>query len=115
VRRKNYDYLAARAILEPEPEEEAGRGTPKARPRQRRRRRQADTDDWFSPVPLWWLSDERFRKIYSARARIHARLWFETYNGTEPVTVTNELAAELGLSKQNKMRELWTYPGFVER
>jgi len=72
----------------------------------RRRQHRKIKDAWFSPIPLWWLNDARFHKLYPARARVHTRLWFETHGGTESVAVTNELAAQLGLPKQGKMREL---------
>src|SRR5215813_13171215 len=99
----DYDSLAAKAILDPEPDEE--RGEDAHRSPARRKRRKAE-DDLFSPTPLWWLHDKRFHKFINARSRVYHRLWFETYEGTEPARVTNVLAAELGLPKQNKMREL---------
>jgi hypothetical protein len=66
------------------------------------------TREPFAKVELSWLTTYRsvLGRVYSARSRLWHYLLIKTRHGQRQTRVTNDDAAELGLTKQSKMREL---------
>jgi hypothetical protein len=56
----------------------------------------------FARVPLSWLLDPQKGADLSAKLRLHLFLLIETREGRRPVTLTNALAARIGISRQEK-------------
>jgi hypothetical protein len=60
----------------------------------------------FAAVPLDWLSDRRWDEVFPTRLRLYLYLVIKSRRGQKPVRLTNAMAAEIGLTKQSKMRTL---------
>jgi hypothetical protein len=60
----------------------------------------------FAPVPLEELTDRSWDWMFPARVRLYLYLRIKSRRGAQTVRFTNEMAAAIGLPKQNKMREL---------
>ena len=61
----------------------------------------------FGRVWLAALTGDSRTALFSTKARLYLYLWIVTREGSRcPVRLTTEMAAELGLSNTNKMREL---------
>jgi hypothetical protein len=60
----------------------------------------------FGKVNLRSLQDRRFNALYTPAGRLYHRLEIETRRGARLVRLTNSLAAEVGILRQNKARHL---------
>jgi hypothetical protein len=60
----------------------------------------------FARVLLPWLTDRRFDGIYQPPVRLWLLLLIKTREGRIQVRLTNEMAAEIGLSRHAKLRAL---------
>jgi hypothetical protein len=84
----------------------AGEGpAPNARPSPKHKRLSRIEVD-FAMVPLPWLRDHTWYHVFPARTRLYLYLQYKSRRGTKVVRLTNDMAKEIGLAKQNKMRDL---------
>jgi hypothetical protein len=60
----------------------------------------------YGKVNLRSLQDPRFNVLYTPTGRLYHRLEIETRRGTRRVSLTNGLAAEVGVLRQHKARYL---------
>jgi hypothetical protein len=93
-------FVDEEELTQAQPSETFPRQTPRRQPR---------NPDWWSPLPLKVLTDRKWDWLYPARVRLAHYIDITTRrrNGARmPVELTNKRAAEIGLAKQNKMREL---------
>src|SRR5262249_44807749 len=75
-------------------------------PPAKRFRRRPRIHEPFVAVPLQRLLDRSWDDCFPARTRLLLYLEYETKYGQQEVSLTNAVAADLGLNRQNKMREL---------
>jgi hypothetical protein len=60
----------------------------------------------FAIVPFDWLTDRKWDGVFAARVRLYLYLQYKSRRGAVPVRFTNAMAEEIGLARQNKMREI---------
>jgi hypothetical protein len=60
----------------------------------------------FAMVPLRWLTNRRMDDVFPARTRLYLYLQYRSRRGMQEVKLTNKEVGKLGLTKQNKMRDL---------
>ncbi len=60
----------------------------------------------YAPVPLTSLMDRAWDAVYHPRTRLFLYLWVRSHQGQQSVKLTNAMAAEIGLDKQQKWRYL---------
>jgi hypothetical protein len=92
----NYDDLAFEFLPAP----------PRPKTEQPARARVRRSDKLFAAVPLDWLTDRRWDRNIPAKFRLYLYLWIKTHRGQREVSLTNAMAADIGLVRQDKARWL---------
>jgi hypothetical protein len=60
----------------------------------------------FASVPLAWLKDRRRDDVFPGKMRLYLYLLISSRHGRRTVRLTNEMCAEIGLSRQCKSNYL---------
>ena len=71
---------------------------------QRRRSRLLRSEQPFARVKLSVLLDSQQHDLFAPKIRLYLFLQIKTLDGRKPVRLTNAIAADLGLSRQHKIR-----------
>jgi hypothetical protein len=70
----------------------------------KRRARIPRSKEAFAKVELSVLMDSRQHDLFAPKIRLYLFLQIKTLDGRKPVRLTNAIAADLGLSRQHKIR-----------